>query len=267
MEIHEKKAGPDDHRLKTMVKRSIEHDLRNKNFGARNGNYERNAVVKNQGTRQRGQKILGDCWQWEAKGQCSKGDNCSFRHDINKRAKMTQPNPDFFHATGSKESVENPGRMFRWPCKNYLKGTCTNSFCEKWHLPECLFYKTKSCCRFEEKCSYAHRQVDEQPGKRSKKNGDKSAVAMLKKHELHDRTGKSLFAVTHVTRKATDLLCAAHQVHDNWVAFFRIWSRRSCHQFYGRAQTCRNQSNVKNSRKPLHVTIKFETKIPSLGMI
>ena len=31
-----------------------------------------------------------------------------------------------------------------------------------------------------EKCSYAHGQVDEQPSKRSKKNGDKSAVAMLK---------------------------------------------------------------------------------------
>ena len=39
-----------------------------------------------------------------------------------------------------------------------------------------------------EKCSYAHRQVDEQPSKRSEKNGDKSAVAMLKKHELYDRT-------------------------------------------------------------------------------
>ena len=53
--------------------------------------------------------------------------------------------------------------------------------------PECLFYKTKSGCRFGEKCSYAHRQVDEQPSKRSKKNDDKSAVAMLKKYELHDR--------------------------------------------------------------------------------
>ena len=37
---------------------------------------------------------------------------------------------------------------------------------------------------------YAHRQVDEQPSKRSKKNDDKSAVAMLKKYELHDRTGQ-----------------------------------------------------------------------------
>ena len=93
LEIHQKKAGLDDHRLKTMVKRSIEQDLRNKIFGARNGNYERNAVVENQGTKQHGQRILGDCWQWEANGQCSKGDNCSFRHDVNKRAKMTQPNP------------------------------------------------------------------------------------------------------------------------------------------------------------------------------
>ena len=60
MEIHQKKAGPDYHRLKTMVKRSIEQDVQNKNFGARNGNYEKNAVVKNQGTKQRAQRILGD---------------------------------------------------------------------------------------------------------------------------------------------------------------------------------------------------------------
>ena len=44
------------------------------------------------GQKQRGQRILGDCWQWETNGQSSKGDNCSFRHDDNKRAKMTQPN-------------------------------------------------------------------------------------------------------------------------------------------------------------------------------
>ena len=92
MEIHQKKLGHDYHRLKTMVKRSIEQKLRNKNFGARNGNYERNAVVKNQGTKQRVQRSLGDCWQWEFHGQCSRGDSCRFRHDINKRGKMTLSN-------------------------------------------------------------------------------------------------------------------------------------------------------------------------------
>ena len=93
MEIHQKKAGPDYHRLKTMVKRNIEQEIRNENFGTRNGNYATNAVVKNQGTKQRVQRILGDCWQWETNGQCVKGDNCSLRHDINKRGKIKQPNP------------------------------------------------------------------------------------------------------------------------------------------------------------------------------
>ena len=170
LETHQKKAGPDYHRLKTMVKRSIEQDLRKRNFGARSGNYERNAVVKNQGTKQRGQRILGECWQWEANGQCSKGDNCSFRHVINKRAKITQPNssPSSFmqQNEGNASRTRSPsGRMSRWPCKDHFKGTCTNSFCEK-------------VAPFQNACSIRSRvvpdlwesaQVDEQPSKRSEK--------------------------------------------------------------------------------------------------
>ena len=43
-----------------------------------------------------------------------------------------------------------------------------------------MFYKSENGCRFGEKCSYAHRQVEERPSKKSKTNGDKSAVAILK---------------------------------------------------------------------------------------
>ena len=89
LETHQKKLGPDYYSLKTMVKRSIEQEIRHNNLGARNGNYEKNVVVKHPGTKQRVQRILGDCWQWKTYGQCSRGGNCSFRHDINKRAKMT----------------------------------------------------------------------------------------------------------------------------------------------------------------------------------
>ena len=91
-------------------------------------------------------------------------------------------------------------RMSRWLCKDYLRGICNNSFFEKWCPPECLFYKTKSGCRFGGKCSHAHRQVDEQPTERSKKSDGKSAVALLKKgywqerlpvtDGCHDRLGK-----------------------------------------------------------------------------
>ena len=172
LEIHQKKLEPDYHRLKTMVKRSIEQEIRNKNFGSRNGNFEKNAVVKNQGTKQRVQRILGDCWQWETNGQCVKGDNCSFRHDTNKRGKFTPSNPvsEFFHAAEWAKIIENPkSQRQTLQVVERLDGLARITSCEKWHPPECLFYKTKSGCRFGEKCSFAHRQSDEQPTKRSKK--------------------------------------------------------------------------------------------------
>ena len=210
LEARQKKLGPDYRGLVALVWRCVGRGVRNKNFGSRNGKFEKNAVVKNQGTKQRVQSIIGDCWQWETNGQCVKGDNCSFRHDMSKRGKVTpsNPSPNSFmqqnerkpSRTRSPRGKSPSGRMSRWLCKDYLRGTCNNSFCEKWHPPECLYYKTKSGCRFGEKCSYAHRQVDEQPTKRSKANDDKSAVAMLKKGNwqeresvldgCHDRPGK-----------------------------------------------------------------------------
>ena len=128
-------------------------------FEARNGNYETNAVVKNQGTKQREQRSLGDCRQWEANVQCSKGDNCSFRHDTNKRTKSTQPNPsprssteqNKRNATRSKSprGRSTSGKMARLPCKDHLKGTCTTPFREKWHPPEFLFYKSEMDAHLE----------------------------------------------------------------------------------------------------------------------
>ena len=176
METYQKKAEPNYHRLKTTVKISIEQNLRMTNFEARSGNFERNAVVKNQGTKQRGQRTFGDCWQWESNGQCSKRDNCSFRRDVCERAKSTQPNPS--PGSSTQRNVKNAsrtkslggrspsGKMARLLCKDYLKGTCTTPFCEKWHPLECFFYKSDNGCKLGDKCSNAHRQVDEQPSKK-----------------------------------------------------------------------------------------------------
>ena len=167
-------------------------------------------MVKNQGTKQRVQRILGDCWQWESNGQCLKGDNCSFRHDINKRGKMTQS--ESRHRILSCSRMREKHREPKVPEETVPVVECIDGpamitskelapiHSVKWYPPECFFYKTKSGCRFGEKCSHAHRQVDEQPTKRSKKNVDKSTVAMLKKddwHEIelvvnygHDRSGQ-----------------------------------------------------------------------------
>ena len=71
-----------------MVKRSIEQDLRNMNFGASIEIMRQTPWSRIQGQKQRVQRFIGDCWQWETNGQCVKGDNCSFRHDLNKRGKV-----------------------------------------------------------------------------------------------------------------------------------------------------------------------------------
>ena len=183
------------------MKRSIEQDFRNKNFGARNGNYERNAVVKNQGTKQRVQRILGDCWQWESNGQCSRGDNCSLRHDINKHGKMTQsnPSPNSFmqqnerntSRTWSPRGKSPSGRMSRWPCKDYLRGTCANAFCEKWHPPECFVADLGKSARMHIVGLMNSRL------KGPKKNDDKSAVAMWKKGDWHKSVWKPVINYGH----------------------------------------------------------------------
>ena len=157
---------------------------------------------------------------------------------------------ELFYEAEWEKCVENSKSQRKVPVVECLDGPARITSKElapihnvkKWHPPECLFCKTKSGCRVGEKCSHAHRQVDEQPRKRSKKNGDKSAVAMLKKHELYDRT--ETVVCRDIRYELTDPLCGTHQIHDNWVASFRIWSRRSFHQFYGRARTCRNPSDV-----------------------
>ena len=59
-------------------------------------------------------------------------------------------------------------------------GCASNSSCEKWRSAECVFNTTQEGCKFGDKCVFAHRRVEEQPSKRSKKNADKSAVAILK---------------------------------------------------------------------------------------
>ena len=61
-----------------------------------------------------------------------------------------------------------------------VKGTCTELPCDYWHPPECPFCKSESGCKFGEKRSFAHRQVEGQLSKNRKKDSDKNTVALLK---------------------------------------------------------------------------------------
>ena len=146
MESHQKISMPNYQKLKTMVKRIINQKLPLRNCDARNEKIETGAVV----TSRRGlsgiERGKGICYQWKAKGQCSKGDQCSFQHESDdhapkptpKAAPPTEPSMTRGRTASRKRSVggrSQTGRILRQQCRYYLKGTCTRSPCEYWHPP------------------------------------------------------------------------------------------------------------------------------------
>ena len=88
-EIHHEILMPYCQKLKTMVKRTFDEKLRLHNFDIRLRKSKQGAVVKSHIgfiDVERGKEI---CYQWKDMEQCSKGDQCSFRHESNDRAKPT----------------------------------------------------------------------------------------------------------------------------------------------------------------------------------
>ena len=131
LKIHQKKTKPDYHRLKTMVKRNVEQNLRSRNFEGRNERIGEGVVVENQKQQRRVQRGQGECWQWKANGQCSNGNKWSFRHDNDKRAKCTPPtapSPELStpqHLRNPPRATSPRGRSPSWrisrlPCKDHF---------------------------------------------------------------------------------------------------------------------------------------------------
>ena len=137
MEIHQKISVPNYQKLKTMLRRGQDQKLRLRNFDAKHGRIETREVVKNR----KDQVTLegkGTCYQWMEKGQCSKGDQCSFRHESSDRARKpvhnaatpSGPSLSQSRSVSKKRSIRsksNHGATLRQPCRSYLKGTCTRS--------------------------------------------------------------------------------------------------------------------------------------------
>ena len=190
MEIHHKISKVHYQKKKSMVKRRIDQKLRLRNFDARNERIETGARVTSRMARKGVARGRGECWQWKAKGQCSRRDKCSFRHDEDTRAKptpKTAPPSEPPTQRGRQKCVEekslrgrSPSVKFaRQPCKNFLKGICTKSPFDYWHPPDCQLFQSETGCKFGDKCSFAHKQVEGQPSKKPKKDGDKNAVAIM----------------------------------------------------------------------------------------
>ena len=201
MEIHQKISMHNYQKMKTMVRRSIDQKLRLRNFDASHGRIETGAVVTSRRELSGIESGKGISYQWQANGQCSKGDQCSFRHESNDRARKphhnaatpSEPSLSRGRSVSLKRSIQgksNHGAILRQPCRYYVKGICTRSPCEYWHPPECEFYKNESGCKAGNKCLFPHHKVDGQPYEKPKKSyyfhkrrksDDKNAVAIVER--------------------------------------------------------------------------------------
>ena len=76
--------------------------------------------------------------------------------------------------------------MSRWPCKNYQKGSCTNSFCEGGTLQNDCSAWPRVVVELRSSARMHIVRLMNNLEKRSQKNDDKSAVAMLKKNDWHE---------------------------------------------------------------------------------
>ena len=106
LEIHQKISMPNSQKMKTMVKRSTDQKLRLRNFDARHGRIETGAVVKSRKGLSGVERGKGTNYQWKEKSQCSKGDQCSFRHESDDRA----PKPTPKAAPPSEPSMTRTGK-------------------------------------------------------------------------------------------------------------------------------------------------------------
>ena len=95
LEIHQKISMPNYQNLKTMLKRRKDQKRRLRNFDARHKRIETGAVVTSRRVLSGFERGQGVCYHWKATGQCSRGDQCSFRHDGYERTKPTPKKP--FH--------------------------------------------------------------------------------------------------------------------------------------------------------------------------
>ena len=189
---------PNYHKSKTAVKLHIDQMMRTRNFRVRSDVVETGSVTKSQKRKKACvERKVGECFQWKAHGHCSKGDSCSFSHDIQasgnrgqgQRRKGRSSSPASHSkakqtdgegqksSQGSGSKQENSMDKSEIPCRFRF---CTNPSCKLWHTPVCLNYKSEKGRAHGDKCHFRHVEAEGKPNKKSKKGGAKGSVAIKK---------------------------------------------------------------------------------------
>ena len=187
MEIHQKMSMPYNQKLKTMVKRSVDQKLRWRNFDARYEWSETWAVVTNRSGQRGVERGQRGCHQWKAKGQCSRGDECSF-HDEDLRARQTpktappsEPPSQRGRSASRKKHLKGrstSGKFARQTCRDYLKG---NHLVIIGILPNFNSINLNRDANSVVDARLHTGRLKVNPAKKSKEDGDKSAAGFFLK--------------------------------------------------------------------------------------
>ena len=100
LEIHQKKAEPDYHRLTTMEKEVSSKKFEIRILAPETEIMKETPWSRIQGTKQRVQRILGDCWQWESQRAMCERRQLQFppRHEEAWKSYTIKSVSEFFHA-------------------------------------------------------------------------------------------------------------------------------------------------------------------------
>ena len=112
-------------RWKTSVKLHIDQMMRTRNFRVRSEVLERGSVTKSQkGKKANVEKEVGECFQWKAHGEYSKGDSCSFSNvrlvqgDLyggqRRKGRSSSPAPNSKAKTDGEGEILKHIRQHRW---------------------------------------------------------------------------------------------------------------------------------------------------------
>ena len=155
-------------RLKTSVRFFFDQKMRSRNLKARNDMIHGGVVTRSRKDNKANvERKVGDCWQWQATGQCSEGDSCGFHHGVRasgngsellkqkERTSSLGPNSKATKDGKGKSSDEKDGKSFdkrnKIPCQ---WRNCTNPSCGYRHPPECQNYISQIGCRYGKTCLF-----------------------------------------------------------------------------------------------------------------
>ena len=192
-ELSRDRVPPSCEKLRKMVRQHVDQTIR---FKAQNERIEIGVLVKSQkGRNVSADRKVGECFQWKANGQCSRGESCSHsgqrahNHPLllqERRHRLTQENLATM-ATWEEKVFHNPSQ----PCKNFLRGTCM------WFPAPFRVLESQAWIRkYGDECKFLHTEAGGQPSKKVKERWRKRIGGIIKRDysispsEMVDSAGK-----------------------------------------------------------------------------